>query len=236
MVELSDRCTVEDVDSDVYRILEVVLFVPLVVLMLAGAAVVVLVPIAPEHLELAFVSAAGIGLLGLYLVGLAASLLIPALIYIDASSVREADCAWEPKAWLYLVGGFLFSYLILLHYIWKRHVFVVDRVDAEYWWTLFAAAAIGTPGFLALSYGLDVAEAGTVVTLAPLGVAAVFAGLLPIAAYKDATFVRLRSNGWQPNPGNYAAIGLFLWPLAMIIYPLTGAIYFLRRYRNLGSI
>lgn len=236
MVELSDRCTVEDVDSDVYRILEAILLLPLVVLMLAGAAVVVLVPIAPSHLELTLVGALGVGYVGLVLVGLSANLLLPALIYIDATAVREADCAWESRAWLYLIGGFFLSYLVLMHYMWKRHVYVIDRVDAEHWWTLFAAAAIGTPGFLALSYALTAVDAGMVITIVPLGLAGVFAGLLPIAAYKDATYVRLRSNGWQPNPGNYAAIGLFLWPLAMIVHPLTGGIYFVRRYRNLGSV
>jgi hypothetical protein len=230
---MSEKVTVEDVDSTAYRVVELLLFVPLVFIAVVGIAIVGVGAVGPHPSGLAAMALGGGVIVG-YLFLLLSPLAISVTLYLDAKAVTASDAGWDPSPGLYAVFGLFFSYLTALHYVWQRHNYVVDRVDSEAWVKLVIVGALAPPLFTAVFVLLGSANVPETLILVPLALTAVVAGLFPIALYKDATYVRLRSGDWQPNPGNYIAIGLFLWLFAMITYPLTGAYYLARRYRAIG--
>lgn len=223
----------EDVDSAAYRVVEGLLFLPLVFLAVVGIAVLGVGAVGPQYSDTwALVVGGGVALA--YLVLILSALAMPVLLYVDAKRVRASDAGWDPSPGLYAVFGLLFSYLTALHYVWQRHNYVVDRVDSTAWLRLVVVGALAPPVFFATYVLFESAGVPDAIVLIPLALTAVFAGLFPIALYKDATYVRLRSGDWQPNPGNYLAIGLFLWVVAAVSYPLTGAYYLFKRHRTIG--
>lgn len=231
---MSEMITVEDVDCGAFRALEGVVFLPLVLVALAGLGILAAAGALGTRVGDVGLYVGGGAYLGFLTVALLAHLVIPLLLFVDARRVRAADCDWEPSPALYAVGGLFLSYLVAAEYLWKRHKVVVDRVDSGTWWPLVVVGAFGPLAGVGLFVALRSSVATPLVAVIPLVVAAVFAGLFPIAAYKDATYVRLRSGDWQPNPGNYIATGLFLWIFSPILYPLVGSYYAVKRRRALG--
>lgn len=231
---MSEMVTVEDVDCGAFRALEGIVFLPLVLVALAGLGILAAAGTLGTTLGGVGLVLGGSAYLGFLALAVLAHLVIPVLLFVDARRVRAADCGWEPSPTLYAVGGLFLSYLVAAEYLWKRHKVVVDRVDSESWWPLVVVGAFGPLAGVGLFVALRSSVETSLVALLPLAVAAIFAGLFPIAAYKDATYVRLRSGDWQPNPGNYIATGLFLWILSPILYPLAGCYYVLKRQRALG--
>ncbi len=230
---MSEKVTVDDIDSTAYRVLELLLFVPLLLIAFLGISVFGVGAVGPRSPDVTALVLGGGILLG-YAILLLSTLAIPIVLYLDAKQVRAADAGWDPSPALYAVLGLLFSYLTALHYVWQRHNYVVDRVDSEAWVKLVVVGALAPPLSIAASSLLNSANATSTVIMIPIALIAVFAGLFPIALYKDATFVRLRSGGWQPNPGTYITIGMFIWLFAVFTYPITGAYYLVRRYRAIG--
>lgn len=151
---------------------------------------------------------------------------VPVLLYFDARQLRGKGLDWEPNPWLYALLGFFFSGLALLHYLYKRQQNVVDWEPRENWW-LVAVAALGVP---VLAGGIATATNQPLLGVVGLIAAAVF----PIAIYKDATFVRLQSATWQPNPTSqftYAAVSL----LFILLLPFYLGYYLYKRHTSLGK-
>jgi hypothetical protein len=158
----------------------------------------------------------------------------PILLYLDARTLERADIEWQPSPVLYAALGFLFTWLVLLHYLYKRQQHVVQWEGRDWWWVGVLGAVVvpllvGVVGF-ALPLGLPVAAVGlsTLAFLLPLA-------FVPLFAYKDASYVRLNSPDWQPNPTTHYILGL-----AAACFNLFGLIpylgyYFYKRHTAIGS-
>lgn len=239
-----ERVTVEDVPSWAYRGLELFMLVPpiLSALMGVGLLVVGLLSFGSTGAEAAAgTGAAGAGtepgtgmmafaggiaivwLLAIVL-GLISIVTVPLFLYLDAKKVADQDLDWEPEPVLYLVLGFFVSGLAVLHYLYKRHEYVIDWVGSEAWWY---AALVG------VAVGI-VAIAGAVINPLTLGIALIALPLFVIGIYKDSVYVRLNSD-WRPNPVNH-----FLIALLSGILVIPGALYFsyfaYRRHNAIGLV
>lgn len=157
------------------------------------------------------------------------AVLVPLALFFDASELNDLDLEWEPEPVLYAVLGFFLSGLVTLHYLWKRHEYVVEPDTWEGWWTVVAGYLV--VGAVAIALSAVVPMAGVSVG----GVAVLLFGLTPVALYKDAAYVRSTDSDWRPNPVNYylgAVFGTFLF---FLVVPLS--IYYLfRRNRHVGTI
>ncbi|WP_436927276.1 hypothetical protein [Halosimplex amylolyticum] len=241
-----ERVTVEDVPSWSYRGLELFMLVPMIlsVLMGLGILVVGLLSLGSGATEAAAGAGTGAGaagatgsdpgagftallggvaivwLLAIFL-GLLSILGIPLLLFLDAKKVADQDLDWEPEPVLYLILGFFVSGLAVLHYLYKRHEYVIDWVGSETWWHV---ALVG------VGIGL-VSIVGSVVNPLLMGLALIAFPLYTIGIYKDSIYVRLNSD-WRPNPVNHFLIALFS---TLLVVP--GVFYFgYFAYKRHGAI
>lgn len=222
-----ERVTVEDVKSWSYRGLELFMLAPPLLSALFGVGLLTVGLLSFGSSSGAAASGAGassdpgtglmaiaggvavVWLLGI-VVGLVSIVAIPLLLYLDAKQVADQGLDWEPDPVLYLVGGFFLSGLAVLHYLYKRHQYVIDWVGSEAWWYVtlvgFALAIVGV--------------VGAVVNPVTLGLLLLAVPMVTIGIYKDATYVRLNSD-WRPNPVNHFLISLF----ASFLF-VPGVLYF----------
>ncbi|WP_436930466.1 hypothetical protein [Halosimplex halobium] len=243
------RVTVEDVPSWAYRGLELFLLGPTVLSALFGIGIIV---VGVLSLGSSSGGAAGAGAAGAagtgasagttgagftalvggmavvwllaIVLGLLSIVAVPLFLYLDASKVAEQGLEWEPSPGLYVVLGFFVSGLAVLHYLYKRHEYVVDWVGSEAWWYVaMAGAALGIVGVV-----------GAAANPIMLGVAMLGLPLFVVGIYRDATFVRLNSE-WRPNPVNHFLIGLLS---AVLVVP--GVLYFgyfaYKRHSHVGLV
>lgn len=226
--------TVEDVDSFAYRAVEILLLLPVVLYGFLGVGIVLLGFRNTETGLTGAVAALGIWWIAAVVVGVVTWLATPVVLYLDTKKLNEADLEWEPSPVLYAVLGFFFGYLMKLHHVYKRHQYVVDWVDRDSWWTLVLVGTV----FPTLCIGGALLLGGWTGALPFLltGIGVLLAVPFPFAIYRDATYVRLNSGGWQPNPGNYLNLAVFFFLLAPVAFPITGGYYLARRHRAIGTV
>ncbi|WP_336329217.1 hypothetical protein [Haloarcula sp. CGMCC 1.2071] len=232
--------TVNDVDSRSYRAVEILLLLPTLLFGFLGLGLIV-VGIGGESVGTGPLGMAsifgtfGVWYLGGIVVALISWLVTPVFLYFDTKKVQEADVDWDPNPVLYAVAGFFLGYLMKLHHLYKRHQYVVDWVDRDWWWTVVAIGAVLPPVCLALG-GVLVSSGSVGTGLVSIGVGILTAVPFSVAIYRDATYVRLQSGTWQPNPGNYVNLGVFFLVLGPIVYPIIGCYYLFRRHRAIGTL
>ncbi|WP_415381125.1 hypothetical protein [Halosimplex sp. TS25] len=244
-----ERVTVEDVPSWSYRGLELFMLVPMILSVLFGLGILVvgLMSLGSSPTGTAAGAGAGTaasatgaetggtGFLALaggiaivwllaIVIGLLSIVGIPLCLYLDAKKVADQDLDWEPEPVLYLILGFFVSGIAVLHYLYKRHEYVIDWVGSETWWyAALVGAAVGI-----------VAVAGSVVNPLTLGIALIALPLFVIGIYKDSVYVRLNSD-WRPNPVNH-----FLIALLSTILVIPGVFYFgyfaYKRHNAIGIV
>lgn len=183
------RITVKDVPSTPYRLLKALLLAFPVV----GGAFLLLTSLTVVSTDPTDSSAAmlvGGMYLAMLLAGLVLSIVIPVLLYMDASELNDQPIDWKPNPGLYAVGGFFLTGLVVLHYLYVRAEHVVDRVDWGGWWLVVLAAP---------TVAILLSLAAPVLPTAALAGFAVLA-LVPVGVYFDTTYVRLQTGAWQPNP------------------------------------
>jgi hypothetical protein len=156
-------------------------------------------------------------------------------LYFDAKRLSAAELDWSPSPVLYAVGA-LFTAIVPLYYLYRRHEYVRMPIDFDRWWyvvTAFVGLSIANllatvlilSGVGAMAVGFELL--GLVIT--------VVVPLLPIAIYRDAAHVRTNGDGWKPNPVAYlvaVTVGLLvpLVPLAL----LASGYYLCNRHRHVG--
>lgn len=167
-----------------------------------------------------------LGILGAFVL----SILIAVSLYFDAKRLGDADLDWQPSPILYGVGGFFFSGLLALHYLYKRHQHVAASPGWNKWWYGVACCFVVT--LLALVVPLS----SSLPTMAALPLATMFVGMgvLPIAIYKDAIHVRSGGDEWKPNPVNYY-LGAFFGSILPGGSVLVSGYYLYKRRRHVGS-
>lgn len=211
------------------RVLEYVLFsFPIIVGLVIGIMGMSMTrAAAPPSVGLSpFSMIAGAALALLIPFGLLLVVAVPVLLYKDASIVSEADIGWEPSPVLHAVGGFLFTGLAVMNYLYYRYSYLPISVDREQWWYAVAASALF--GVLAAaSFALDI-SGGALMLLTALS-----AAILPIAIYRDAGFVHGSGSEWVPNPINYY-LGTFLVGAIPGLSVLVSSYYLFKRYRHVG--
>lgn len=79
-------------------------------------------------------------------------------------------------------------------------------------------------------------SAGTIVPFLLVGVGVLLAVPFPLAIYRDATYVRLNSGDWQPNPGTYVGFSTMFFVLAPLVFPIIGGYYLIRRHVAIGTV
>lgn len=208
------RVPVTDVPSIPYRTLEVALLVfPLLLaapLLLGGRR------------------ALGLLLGGLFVAGLLAPFVVAVLLFVDARKVRAQRLDWQPRPLLYVVLGFLFSGLTVLHYLYRRQEYVVDRETFAHWW-LVAPVCLG----LAVLVGL----AGQFLSLpvpVSFGASALALAFVPLSLYRDAAYVRLHSAFWQPNPVMQFTVAL-VCSFLVVPLPFYLVYHLYKRHTALGT-
>ena len=166
-----------------------------------------------------------LGILGTFVL----SILIAVCLYFDAKRLGETDVDWQPSPMLYGVGGFFFSGLLALHYLYKRHQYVAASPTWNKWWYGVASCFVVT--LLALVVPLSSLPAMAVLPLATMFVGM---GVLPIAIYKDAVHVRADGDEWRPNPVNYY-LGTFFGSILLVGPAVVSGYYLYQRHRHVGS-
>jgi hypothetical protein len=218
--------TIEDLPSRPYRGLEALVL---------GGLILAAVTVAGFPLAMTSAALGGVGsllaggmLLGLLLLGVLLAIVVPVLLFLDARKLAgyDGDLEWTPSPGLYGVLGFFFSGLAALDYLYKRQNVVIDREARSNWWAVaIVGAVLPTVMWAAgLAFGLF--------ALGFLGTA--IAVLLPIGVYKDATYARLETADWQPNPTahpTYGVLAAVLGPLALVY---TGY-YLYKRHSHVGT-
>jgi len=230
------RVTVEDVSSWSYRGLELFLLVPPVLSALLGLGILVAAGITMGS-ESAATASTGYGagflafasgitivwILGIVL-GVLSFFAVPIFLYLDAKKVADQDLDWKPEPVLYMVLGVVLSGFAVLHYLYKRHDYVVDWVGSETWWYVTLA------GFGIAIVGL----VGGVVNPVVWGLPLIALPMITTGIYKDSVYVRLNSD-WHPNPVNH-----FLSALLSAILVIPGILYFgyyvYKRHGALGIV
>ncbi|AHB67500.1 hypothetical protein HISP_10285 [Haloarcula hispanica N601] len=232
--------TVNDVDSRSYRAVEILLLLPTLLFGFLGLGLIV-VGIGGESVGTGPLGMAsifgtfGVWYLGGIVVALISWLVTPVFLYFDTKKVQEADVDWDPNPVLYAVAGFFLGYLMKLHHLYKRHQYVVDWVDRDWWWTVVAIGAVLPPVCLVL--GGVLASSGSIgIGLVLIGVGILTAVPFSVAIYRDATYVRLHSGAWQPNPGSYVGFSVFFFLFGPVVYPILGCYYLFRRHRAIGTL
>ena len=227
--------TVDDVDSIAYRGVEFLLLLPVALYGFLGVGIVLLGFGDSEAGVLGATAALGTWWIAMILVGVVSWLATPVLLYLDTKKINEADLEWQPSPVLYAVGGLFLGYLMKLHHIYKRHQYVVDWVERDSWWYPVAVGTVVPPLLVAAAFAIGFGAAGPVPFLL-VGAAILFAVPFPLAIYRDATYVRLNSGGWRPNPGNYLNVAVFFFPFAPVAFPITGGYYLARRHGAIGTV
>ena len=209
-----------DVQSRSYDVLEgLLLGIPVLFMLLSvGMAAFSL-----AEVELAY-GVAAVWLLSIPL-GLLLAVAVPVLLYFDAKELGEHELDWTPNPGLYVVLGFLFSGLTVLHYLYKRQQVVRDDAGDGHWW-LLAVGGLVVPV-------LVMALASATSTFGLLPVATGFALLLPIGVYKDAEYVRGSVAGWDPNPTMQFTLAYVGVVTVLFSVPYLGY-YLYKRYTSVG--
>ena len=166
-----------------------------------------------------------LGILGAFVL----SILIAVSLFFDAKRLGETDLDWQPSPILYGLGGFFFSGLVALHYLYKRHQYVAASPVWHKWWYGVASCFVVTVLVL-------VASISSLPTMALLTLATMFVGMgvLPIAIYKDAVRVRADGDEWRPNPVNYY-LGTFFGSILPGGSVIVSGYYLYKRHRHVGS-
>lgn len=227
--------TVDDVPSKAYRGVEILLLLPIALYALLGVSIILLGFGENEAGVMGAVAALGAWYFALLAFVIISWLLTPIVLYLDTKKLNEADLEWQPSPVLYAVLGFFFGYLMKLHHIYKRHQYVVDWVERDSWWILVAAGTVLPTVLLGLAFAVGM-NSGTILPFLLVGLAILIAVPFPLAIYRDATYVRLNSGGWRPNPGNYLNLAVFFFVLAPVTFPITGGYYLARRHRAIGTV
>jgi hypothetical protein len=234
-----DMIPVSELESRSYRAIEILLLAPTALWGLVGLGIIFV-----GLTEVGGVTGTQAGLVGIFgtigvayfgflALGVVSWVLSPFVLYFDTKQINDADVSWEPNPILYAVGAVFLGYLVKLHHIYKRHQFVVDYVDRDWWWIPVVVGAVLPVVCLGTAIAMQ-ASLGFTPFAVLVGLGILTAVPFPLAIYRDATYVRLHSPEWQPNPGNYLNIAVFLLLLAPIAFPLTGGYYLFRRYRAIG--
>jgi hypothetical protein len=173
-------------------------------------------------------------LFGVFGVALLLAVAIPALLFLDAKKLQTTDIEWQPNPVLYAVLGFLFTGLTLLHYLYKRQAHVIEWEDTDWWWIGLPLAAVVPLVFGAVGYvlpgsvGAGVAAVSGLAFLLPVA-------LVPVLAYKDASYVRLNSADWQPNPMTHYVVGIAAAAFSIVgLVPYLGY-YLYKRHTAVGT-
>jgi len=227
--------TVEDVPSKAYRGVEILLLLPIALYAMLGVGIILLGFGESEAGVMGAVAALGAWWIGGIALFFVSWLLTPFVLYLDTKKLNEADLEWQPSPVLYAVLGLFFGYLMKLHHIYKRHQYVVDWVERDFWWVFVAAGTVLPAILLALAFSVGM-NSGTVLPFLLVGLAILTAVPFPLAIYRDATYVRLNSSGWRPNPGNYLNLAVFFFVLAPVAFPITGGYYLVRRHLVIGTV
>lgn len=232
---MADMATVNDVESRAYRGVEIMLLLPVALYALLAVGIIFLGFGDTEAGILGAMAALGIWYLAALAFWIASWAVTPILLYYDTKQINEADVGWDPNPGLYAALGIFFGYLMKLHHIYKRHKYVVDWVGRSWWWYLVALGTIA-PTALVAGTMIVPAEVRPTVQFLLIGLAILLAVPFPLAIYRDATYVRLNSPTWQPNPGNYVTLAVFFFMLAPVVFPIVGAYYLFRRHRAIGTV
>ncbi|WP_459192390.1 hypothetical protein [Halosimplex sp. J119] len=240
-----ERVTVEDVPSRSYRGLELFMLIPpaLIALFALGSVVMFVFGFgggsggatgtagttapATGASDGAITAMAG-GIVVLWILGvifgLASAVAIPLFLYFDSGKIASQDLDWEPSQGLYALGGFFLSGLVVWHYLYKRHQYVIDWVGSQAWWYLaLIGVAVGILSLVGAAIGPGLVFLG-------------FVGLpmFAIGVYKDATYVRLNSD-WHPNPVNHFLAAFFTGLFGVLALPYFGY-YAYKRHAHVGLL
>ncbi|MFB6223178.1 MAG: hypothetical protein ABEH86_05835 [Haloarcula sp.] len=233
--------TVNDIESLSYRVVEILLLLPTVLFGFLGLGFVVVGLLGDASVGngplgiVSIMGTFGVWYIGVILVALVSWVVTPVVLYLDTKKIQDADVDWDPSPGLYAVAGFFLGYLVKLHHLYNRHQYVVDWVERDWWWTLVAVGTVMPPVCIAL--GVTLTLTGSVTTgLVFIGVGVLTTAPFSVAIYRDATYVRLNSGAWQPNPGNYINLGVFFLFFAPVVYPIIGGYYLFRRHRAIGTV
>lgn len=230
------RVTVADVPSWAYRGLEAVYLAPAALFMVYGLALALVPLLAGASVEQFSLVAGPLAVMYLVLLvfGLVSWLATPVLLFVDARTLSRADIDWNPTGALYAVAALFFNWLVVAHYLYKRHEYVVDRDHGDWWW-LVIFGALGLVGLGALAPYAVLPSMGVnavPLTFVALGVFLLAAATVSVALYFDSLYVRLHSE-YHPNPATKFGLALF-----MVIFPilplLYGTYYLVRRASNYG--
>lgn len=214
--------SVEDAPSTPYRALKVLLLA----FPLAGGAFLLLSSLTLVSADPASGGAALLvgGLyLGVLLVGVVLTLLVPVLLYLDARELNDQPIDWQPNPGLYAAGGFFLTGLVVLHYLYVRAEHVVDRTDWGGWWLVVLAAPVAA---ILLSAAATVLPGGALVGFAGLA-------LVPVGVYFDTTYVRLHTAEWQPNPVTQYTVAAVAAVFALLL-PFYLVYYLYKRHTSVG--
>lgn len=173
----------------------------------------------------AFGLAFGVGLFAILGLGLLFLVLNPVAIYLDAQAVNEAGLEWEPNAPLYAIGSVFLGGLVPLHYLYKRYQHTADGTTHAWTWYLVAQFLVIAPGAAVLMAVVHP------VMLTPL---ALSAGAFLVGIYRDAAYVRTRTDEWLPNPINWylgAAFSVIFFGIGPL---LVCAYYLFKRRKTVG--
>lgn len=233
------RTTVEELDSRAFRGIELLVVGTLAINGIFGVGILVFglgSGAGGEAIGTGWAGIAGVGYLLLLAFGAVSYLATPLLLYLDAQKIRAADVDWDPSPAFSVVGALFLGTFMQLHHLYKRHQVVVDWVDRTDWRYLVVAGAVGPLFFAVATVALAFVLSGSQLSyaLVPAGLGLLTAALFPLGVYRDATYVRLNSGAWQPNPGSHlgwAFIGLYVAPLW---YPLHGGYYLYKRRQALA--
>lgn len=172
-------------------------------------------------LALLSVGALSLWSLPMVAVGLLAVLALvgPALVFLDARAIQDADVDWSPNPALYALGCLVFPYVVVLHYLYVRYEHVPGRSASRYWLYGVPLVIAATAGTFAASYlGLSL----------PLSLTLVTGFVFPVAIYQDAKRLRATGASWRPNPATQFTIAWFAGVLPLF-QPVYAGYYLYRR-------
>jgi hypothetical protein len=171
-------------------------------------------------------------------VGIVLRLLLAVTLYFDAARLRESDADWDPSPMVYALGGLFLASLAGLVYLLKRHDYVEPPAVRGGWWYGVGGAftvmvLVPTATLLLASTGTRLSN-GAVAAFPEFGLSLLLCGVLPIAIYKDAVYVRAIDRHWSPNPVLYL-LGTFVTALLPVAPAVVSGYYLYKRHTHVGT-
>ncbi|WP_135853301.1 hypothetical protein [Halorussus salinus] len=171
-------------------------------------------------------------------VGVALRLLLAVTLYFDATRVYESDADWDPSPVVYALGGLFLASLTGLVYLLKRHDYVEPPAVRGGWWygvggAFAAMVLVPTATLLVGSTGIQLSNEA-MATFPEFGLSLLLCGVLPIAIYKDAVYVRATDRRWSPNPVVYL-LGTFVTAFLPVVPAVVSGYYLYKRHEHVGT-